>query len=274
MPIGAPASALESTVANYAARGIRVAPLAGFYGKVPTPAEAQNLAGWAKMFGPGGTFWAKRTDGRLAIQTIEFGNETSAGYQYHDNAGDPSYQERAKNYALRLKEAATAISGTGVNVGLLAVSEDWTGDWMNGMFSAVPNLGSYITGWISHPYGSGWRSKVEGLIKQAAAHGAPSNLPIDITEWGISTDGASCVNDNYGLNPCMSYAEAGEVLRKNVSEIKGLIGSRLGLFLIYQVRDQLPAGVSKDREAYFGLLQHEGQPKGAFTTAVQELLAL
>ena len=106
MPIGAPASALESIVANYAAKGIRVAPLASFYGRVPTPAEAQNLAGWAKAFGPGGTFWAKRSDGSLAIRSIEFGNETSYGYQYGDSAGSPSYQERAKNYALRLKEAA------------------------------------------------------------------------------------------------------------------------------------------------------------------------
>jgi hypothetical protein len=272
--IGTPASALESVVANYAAKGIRVAPLAGFSGRMPTPAEAQNLATWAKAYGPGGTFWAKRADGRLAIQTIEFGNETSGGYQYHDNAGDPSYQERAKNYAVRLKEAALAISGSGVNVGLLAVSEDWTGDWMNGMFSAVPNLGSYIAGWISHPYGSGWRSKIEGIVKQAAAHGVPSSLPIDITEWGISTDGSTCVTENYGLNPCMSYAEAAEQLRKNVSEIKGLLGSRLGLFEIYQVRDQQAAGVSHEREAYFGLLQHEDQPKGAYTTAAQELLAL
>ncbi len=274
MPIGAPASALESTVANYAAKGIRVAPLASFYGRVPTPGEAQNLAGWAKAFGPGGTFWAKRTDGNLAIRSIEFGNETSYGYQYGDSAGSPSYQERAKNYALRLKEAAVAISGTGVNVGLLAGADDWTGNWMNGMFSAVPNLGSYIAGWVSHPYGTGGRGKLEGIIKQAAAHGAPSSLPIDITEWGLSTDGSSCVNENYGLNPCMSYAEAGEQLKKSVNEIKALLGSRIGLFLIYQVRDQQVAGASKEREAYFGLLQHEDQPKGAYTTAAQELLAL
>jgi hypothetical protein len=142
------------------------------------------------------------------------------------------------------------------------------------MFSAVPNLGSYIAGWISHPYGSGWRSKLESLVRLAAAHGVPSTLPIDITEWGISTDGSSCVNENYGLNPCMSYAEAAEQLRKNVGEIRALLGSRLGLFLLYQVRDQQPAGVSTNRESYFGLLQHEDQPKGAYTTAVQELLAL
>ena len=274
MPIGAPASALESIVANYAAKGIRVAPLASFYGRVPTPAEAQNLAGWAKAFGPGGTFWAKRSDGNLAIRTIEFGNETSYGYQYGDSAGSPSYQARAQSYALRLKEAAEAISASGVNVGLLAVADDWTGNWMNGMFSAVPNLGHYVAGWVSHPYGTGGHSKLAGIIAQTAAHGAPSSIPIDITEWGISTDGSSCVDENYGFNPCMSYQEAGEQLKRSVGEMKTMLGSRLRLFLLYQVRDQQQPGASKEREAYFGLLQHEDAPKGAYTQAVQELLAL
>ena len=72
----------------------------------------------------------------------------------------------------------------------------------------------------------------------------------------------------------MSYAEAGEQLKRSVTEIKGLLGSRIGLFLLYQVRDQQVAGASKERESYFGLLQHEDQPKGAYTTAAQELLAL
>ncbi len=273
-PIGAPASAWESTIASYAARGVRVAPLAGFEGRIPTVAEAQNLASWARAYGPGGTFWAGRSDGYLAIRTIEFGNETSYGYQYGDNAGSPSYQERARNYATRLKQAAEAISAGGIHVGLLAAADDWTGDWMNGMFEAVPNLGSYVAGWVSHPYGASGRTKLEGILKQTAAHGAPSNIPIDITEWGISTDGSSCVTENYGFNPCMSYAEAAEQLRRSLSEIKGMLGSRLGLFMLYQVRDQQPAGVTNSREAYFGLLQHEDQTKGPYTAAAQELLAL
>jgi hypothetical protein len=272
--IGSPASALEYAVANYAARGIRVAPLAGFYGRMPSPAEAQNLASWAKAYGPGGTFWAGRSDGGLAIRTIEFGNETSYGYQYGDNAGSASYQERARTYAVRIKEASEAIHAAGSSVGLLAVADDWTGDWMNGMFQAVPNLGSYIAGWVSHPYGTGGRQKLEGIIKQSAAHGAPSSLPIDITEWGISTDGSSCVSENYGFNPCMSYTEAGEQLKRSANEIKGILGSRAGLFLLYQVRDQAPPGANKEREAYFGLLQNNDQPKGSYTTAAQELLAL
>ena len=170
-PIEWTAPQLEKTIAGYAALGIRVAPQAGFTGKIPTQAQAQGLATWAKAYGPGGTFWAGRSDGALAIQAIEFGNETSGGWQYGDSAGSASYQERAQIYATRLKEAAEAITAAGSKVGLLAVAEDWTGNWMNGMFGAVPNLGSYVAGWVSHPYGPTWKSKFEGIIKQAASHG-------------------------------------------------------------------------------------------------------
>ena len=274
MSIGAPASAWESIVSSYAAKGVRIAPMASFYGRIPTAAEAQNLASWAKEFGPGGTYWASHSGGNLAFQTIEFGNETSYGYQYGDNAGTPSYQARAQTYAVRVKEASEAIAATGVKVGVLAQADDPSGNWVNGMYQAVPNLANYVSGWVVHPYGTSGKGKITGLLQQTAAHGAPSNIPIDITEWGLSTDNGVCVYENYGLNPCMTYTEAAEQLKKSVAEIKSLVGSRLQLFLLYQVRDEENAGASNNREAYFGLLQHEDQPKGAFTTAVQELLAI
>ncbi|HTA33105.1 MAG TPA: hypothetical protein VK721_06740 [Solirubrobacteraceae bacterium] len=267
------AAQMEPVIAGYAARGIRVAPLAGFYGGMPTPAEAQGLAGWARAYGPGGSFWAAHGNGQLAIQTIEFGNETSGGYQYGDNPGEPSYQTRAKTYAVRFKEAAEAISASGMKVGLLAVSEDWTGNWMNGMFSAVPNFASYVAGWVSHPYGPGWRTKIDDIISQAAAHGAPSTIPIDITEWGLSSDNTSCVDDNFEYSTCMTYAQAAETARKTVNEIGALLGSRSGLFMLYKDRDQALPGASNDREYYMGALGPELQSKGAYTEAVEELLA-
>jgi hypothetical protein len=273
MPIEVPASAWEGIIANYAAKGMRVEPLASFYGRIPSVAEAQNVATWAKAFGPGGTFWAKRSDGNLAIRSIEFGNEASYGYQYGDSAGAASYTARAKSYAIRFKEAAEAISATGIKVGLLADADDPTGDWMNGMFAAVPNLGNYVGGWISHPYGTGAKSKLMGVINQTAAHGASSSIPIDVTEWGISTDNGTCVYENYGMNPCMSYQEAGEQLKRGVNEIKSMVGNRLGLFLLYQVRDQAPGGSSNNRESFFGVLQQSDAAKPGYTQAVQELLA-
>jgi hypothetical protein len=271
--IGASAAEIEKFILSYAEKGIRVAPLASFTGRMPSPTEARNVASWAMAYGPGGTFWAHRTDGNLAIQTIEFGNETSGGYQYGDEAGDSSYTARAETYAVRLREASEAIKATGMKVGVLAVGEDPTGDWMNGMFSAVPNLGSYVGGWVSHLYGPEWRIKLEDLINQSAAHGAPATIPIDVTEWGMAGENTTCVTEDYGWNPCMNYQETGETLRSSVGGIRKMLGSRLGLFIFYQLRDERNAGETQSPFYYFGVLQKDWQPKGAYTTAAEEILA-
>ena len=94
-----------------------------------------------------------------------------------------------------LKEAAQAISSTGIKVGLLAQADDWTGTWVNGMFSSVPNLGSYVAGWTIHPYGTSWESRLQDLLAQSQPHMAhPSNIPIDITEWGVANDNGHCLS--------------------------------------------------------------------------------
>ena len=79
--IGKPVTELRPVIAAHADHGTRVLPLASFNNRVPTIDEARNLATWAREFGPGGTFWAGRTDGHLAVRQIEFGNETSYGHQ-------------------------------------------------------------------------------------------------------------------------------------------------------------------------------------------------
>ena len=56
--IGDPASQLESTIAAFAQSGVRVLLLASFNKEMPTAGQAQNLAGWASRFGPGGTLLA------------------------------------------------------------------------------------------------------------------------------------------------------------------------------------------------------------------------
>jgi hypothetical protein len=268
------ARSLEPIIADYAAEGIRVLPLADFYGSLPTPAEAQNLAGWAKTFGPGGTFWAHRPEGQLAIRSIEFGNETSYSYQYSNDTSS-GYASRAQTYALRFVEAADAIHAANTGVGLLAQGDSGNAGslWVENMFKAVPNLGQYVAGWTIHPYGPGWRPRVEALVRETAAQGAPSNIPVDITEWGLSTDNGRCLSENYDWNKCMTYQEAGEALTRTVSEMRQTLGSRMGMFLLYQVRDKVATGTSTEREEYFGALQHELQPKGAYTAAAEALLA-
>jgi hypothetical protein len=265
---------MQPVIAGYAAKGIRVLPLAEFYATMPSPAEAQDLAGWAKAFGPGGTFWIGRSDGQLAIQAIEFGNETASGAQYGVHAGESAYTALAQTYAVRLREAAEAIRATGVHVGLFAQEDDQTGDWINGMYAAVPNLTNYLAGWTIHPYGGEQynRDRFAELQAQTAAHGA-SAIPIEVTEWGVTTDNGHCLEFNEGLNPCMSYAEAAQTLNSDVAWMTKLLGSRLQDFLLYQVRDQQPTGKDSNWQDYFGALQHQLQPKGAYTAAVESLLS-
>lgn len=272
--IGASVAELEPVIGGYAANGIRVAPLAEFYGAVPTPAQAQNLGSWARSFGPGGSFWNNHPGGQFAIRTIEFGNETASGEQYGIHKGEAAYTRLAQTYAIRFKEAGEAIEAGGVHVGLLAQEDDETGDWINGMYSAVPNLTKWVAGWEIHPYGGeGYnRDRLALLISQTAAHGG-SAIPIDATEWGVSTDNGACVNFNEGLNPCMTYEEAARELRFTISWIASTLGSRLGDFFVYQTGDQDLPGQSNDWQGYFGVLQHNLAPKGPYTAEVEALLS-
>jgi hypothetical protein len=269
------AAEMESSIAAFAKDGIRVTPLAIFDGTLPTPAQAQNVATWAARFGPGGSFWqGKSYPAGTAVTKIEFGNETSYSYQYSENSTS-AYATRAQTYALRFKEAAVATAAANPGVGVLAQGDPGNGSgtaWMDNMFKAVPNLGQYVAGWTVHPYGPGWQTVMDKVVSSAAADGAPSSIPLYVTEWGLSTDNGRCLDSNYGWNTCMTYAEAATTLSSVVSAMRARYGSRLASLYLYQAHDQAATGTATGREYYFGALQSNGSPKGAYTTTVESLL--
>ena len=270
-----PASEAEHLIGQYAAAGLRVLPLILFDGTMPSSEQARAVGEWAALYGPGGSFWSgKSYPAKVAITEIEFGNETSYEYQYADNSPE-AIAERAQLYAIRFKEAAEAIRAVNPHVVLLAQGDAGNDGpaWLSNMFKAVPNLATYVGGWTIHPYTTNWRQRLEQLVSETAQHGAPATIPIDITEWGLSTDNGKCVTENYGWNPCMTYAEAAATLKQTVSEMRALLGSRLHLFILFQIFDQEPAGSSENREGYFGALQNNLEPKGAYTEAVSQLMA-
>jgi len=278
--IGTPVSQMRQSIGAITSAGARPLLLAGFHGRMPSEAEARNLATWAAEFGPGGRFWAGRSDGALAVQDIEFGNETSYGYQYGDGYADGSYAARAELYATRFKQAHDAVAMTGRGVGLLAQADDGgsgSPNWVNHMFRAVPNLGSYVDGWTVHPYGprDKWKPKFDRLIMQTAAHGASPRIPIDVTEYGISTDNGAPLSDNYGWPTNATYAQAAGWLRDSISSMRAdsAIGPRLRMFIIYAVHDLAPPRSAGDRERYFGVLQSNLSSKGAYTSEVRSLFA-
>jgi hypothetical protein len=277
--IGKPAAEMRSAIDAHARNGTRVVPLAGFHARMPTVAEARNLGAWAREFGPGGTFWSGRSDGHLAVRQIEFGNETSYGYQYGDNWDKPSYSERAREYALRFRDAHEAIRAANPGVGLLAQGEDAnTGsmNWVNGMFNAVPDLASRVAGWTIHPYGprTRWEPRIDRMIEQLGSRGVDrARLPIWITEWGLSSDDGRCLSDNYYWDRCMTFAQAANALTTSVADMRARYGSRLRAFFVYQARDQYRSGYSTNREHYFGALRNDLSEKGPYSAAVRALLA-
>jgi hypothetical protein len=270
---------LAPVIAAYARAGVRVLPLAGFYGRVPSPAAARNLATWAQTFGPGGSFWRHRAGGELAIEEIEFGNETDQAYQFRGcSYGCSAYVERARAYALALKAAQEAIDGPqgDPRVGLLGIAGGGSDSaaWVDGMFEAVPDLARRIAGWTAHPYGprSSWQPLLDRVVRQTRARGAPATIPIYITELGLASDDGRCLSNNYGWNPCMTYGEAAASLRATLAEIRARYGERLRAIFLYQAVDQRLPRVDANREHYFGVLKANGAPKGAYTAAVKALL--
>jgi hypothetical protein len=277
--VGAPASALRASVAAVAREGAEALLLAGFHGRMPTEAEARNLAGWAAEFGPGGSFWQGRPDGHLAVRQIEFGNETSYSHQYGDTWSSQSYKDRAKLYATRFAQAHAAIAATGRPVGLLAQGDDGgTGSaaWVDSMFDAVPNLGQLVDGWTVHPYGprGTWEPKLDRLIAQTAANGAPGTIPIDITEYGISSNNGLALTDNYGWPVNQTSAQAAAALESTVFGMRTdpAIGPRLRLFMLYAAHDLGPS-LGNNRERFFGALTAGLGEKGAYSAEVRELFA-
>jgi hypothetical protein len=278
-PISASPARLAPVIAAFARRHIRVLPLAGFRGRMPSSEEVRNLASWAHAFGPSGSYWVHHGGGSLAIRDIEFGNETNQAYQYNCGPGCSSFAARGHAYALAVKQAAEAVAGAQGNpgVGVLAIADNGgTGspEWVNAMFDAVPDLASRVAGWTAHPYGprGQWQAALDQLIAETQARGAPVSVPIYITEIGIATDNGRCLQNNFGWNPCMTYAETGAALASTVSAIRARYGTRIRAMFIYQALDQRLPRVDSDREHYFGILTANGAAKGALTATFRSLV--
>ncbi len=268
------ASSMASVIDAYARAGVRPLLAANFPDRLPTTAEAQNVATWAKAYGPGGTFWAGKTyPANTTVTRIEFGHETSYSYQFSDNSL-ATYAARAQTYALRFKDAQIAVKAANPNVGLLAIGDNAVNQdaWVVNMFKAVPDLGSRAAGWTIHPYGPNWKTRIDSTINSTKAAGSPA-LPIWVTEWGLSTDNGRCLSDNYGYGKCLTYAQSATTLHTALTGMLSTYGSRLGAFFLYQAHDQAASGTQTGREYYFGALQSRGQAKGAYTTEVKADLA-
>ena len=256
-------SALDTPFAAFRGVGVEVIYQCGFGGSnMPTSAECQNLGAVAQRHGPNGT---------KSIKLIEFGNETSYSYQW---PGGANFFTLGQQYARKAKEAAIALQGTGVGL-LVQVDDALEGPaWVDGMFDAVPDLTSYVTGWVVHPYGPSWGpQRIDRAIANLARHGDTSK-PFYFTEWGVASDNGNNLNDNYGWPTNMTYQQAADALATSEAMWIQKCGARWVFTSIYGSNDSSPPGASNQREEYFGIVQVDGTTsKGAYTTAVKARFA-
>jgi hypothetical protein len=164
-------------------------------------------------------------------------------------------------------------------VGLLAQADDGgtgSSNWVDHMFHAVPNLGRLVDGWTVHPYGprDRWEPKIDRLIASTAADGASADIPIDVTEYGISSANGTPLTDNYGWPTNLTYAQAAAALEATIAQLRfdPSIGPRLRHFMIYAAHDLRAQGTTTEREQNFGVLQNNLAAKGAYSTEVRDQL--
>ncbi len=248
---------------RYARRGVRLQPVATFDGRMLSAAEAKGLVVLDKL--PG-------------LKDVELGNETSYGYQYGDGYRSASYQERARLYALRVREAAEVLNPHGI--GVLAQAEDGgsgSNTWVKEMFASVPNLSRYVAAWVIHPYpdqptaslpDTNGVPKMKRMVANLAAEG-DTTTPIAITEWGVPNDGGLPLDNGTS----MTSAEAARIAETTIPKVFAATRRHpIQSFLVYQLRDQGRPGVSQNRELYFGALTHTDGSKGPFTSAIRKLM--
>lgn len=289
-PIGASCSSMEPQMTAYANAGARVLALAGFDLRdrgLPTVAEAQSVAQWAVCYGPGST-WAQAHP-NFALDLIEFGNETSYQYQNgcpeaHAGQGDwwasSCLTGIAQTYAARFMQARGALDfANHSDVKLLAQGDDGGSgnvSWVHNL--KVGGLTSAAVGaWSVHAYGATPSGKLGNLINFTSAEGFSSSIPVDATEYGISSQecGGSPVfmpGDAQGWGNQLTYGQAATDLNAGMDAIRSFLGSRLGLIMIFSAKDSATVCTSSNRESFFGGVKADITDKGAYSTEVRDQL--
>lgn len=209
-----------------------------------TSTVASTVKNLANLYGP-------NSGAAHPVRYIEFGNEDSYSYK-SGSSSTSSYQALARTYAAKAKDVSTALAGTGVRLIVQADNALQGSVWVDQMYAAVPDLDERIAGWVIHPYGPNYVTRLNTLVSETTRHGAPANEPIFITEWGLSSDNGRCLSDNYGWNKCMTYAEAGNIITNVVNEVRSKF-PQVEVFTVYHGNDHSHPGASTGREEYFGL---------------------
>jgi hypothetical protein len=259
------AAAHDSYISKAASFGMRVHALIGqnYYDVAPS-AYASFCVEIIKRYGPGGSFAGSRT-----ITTFELMNEPWFG-----NKNPKAYIKFIKPALKAIKKlrnpkvkVIVIVAGKGAKRGV---------SWIKGLYKALPKLNSYIAGFAVHPYWNGhspfkasksllrpftYMDSVRAAIncRKGKAKG------LYVTEYGTSTfthaQGVTLEQQKSYLNGFLSAVKSNKY------------GWKVQMFSIYDLKSFDPAIFwkptaplwLKQREANFGLLDMNGNPKPAYS---------
>ena len=109
------------------------------------------------------------------------------------------------------------------------------------------------------------------MITQTAAKGAPTTVPIAVTEDGVATDDGRKLKDNYGYPANLTYAKAAEILSSKLRDVQTRYGSRISMYLIYQSHDSRPHGATKTRRTTSARCGRTSADKGNWSAYLRAL---
>jgi hypothetical protein len=203
----------------------------------------------------------------LPLLYVELGNEDSYSYK-------GATATTARTYGDQAEAVADALIGTGVKLIVQADDALYNSvtNWVANVYATFPNVDDHpgVGGWVIHPYGPSYLARINRLIAQTTAQGAPASFPIFVTEYGLASDNGRCLSDNYGWDRCMTYAEAATTLRGVVNDVRANAPAVVQFFIYHEI-DAAPPGASSDREAYFGAIRRDGSPKPGYTGTIAYL---
>ncbi len=273
----------DTMMLDCAENGITVLPI--LHGDWPVPSSTTNFASFAAVvvarYGTGGSFWtAHPAYAAFAPVWFEVWNEPYATWW------DP--MPDVAHYAALYKATVIAGRAANANVKFLCAAcndysvdgENWT-NWVDDLYTAVPDLNDYLDGYATHPYGNGnvdvyavdnvntW-FQIENIHDKFVSHGATTQKEW-LTEVGWSTWPLDPpVNADLDLTDDR-YTDTTQASNLAVMDdyCRTLWDDFVAAYFIYTLEDS-PVADPNAKEDWLGLI-HDGIPKSAysiFTAAV------
>jgi hypothetical protein len=220
----------------------------------------------AARYGPGGTFWARHP--RLPYRPARYIELYNEPYYPEFSGGHPDPARYARLVAAAVP--AGRLANPSVRF-LIAGESTYTpdgghtfGNWMEGMYAAVPGFGRLFDGIAVHPYsdpapptfydptsGALQARRLERVRAALVAHGDAAKH-LWVTEVGWSTCPSSCVNERQQAADLRSFFHLTRTRWR----------SYVDAVFVYALQDYRTKPV---REGHFGVLRLNGSQKPAWS---------